>query len=86
MEKNIVRGLRLLKTSYNRYQILNTLNQGKVLTPTEIAKDTSIVINHVSAFLKELKIHKLIICLNEEEKRGRLYEITSSGKKLLELM
>jgi len=44
------------------------------------------VINHVSNFLKEFKENNLVVCLNEEEKRGRLYQITDNGKKLLELL
>ena len=86
MDKALIRGLKLLKTSENRVKILKLLNQGKVRTPTEIADDTKIVINHVSNFLKEFKENNLVVCLNEEEKRGRLYQITDNGKKLLELL
>jgi len=86
MNKIMINGLKLLKTSENRAKILNLLNNGKVLTPTEIAKETKIVINHVSTFLKEFKENKLVICLNEEDKRGRLYQITDTGKKVLKLM
>ena len=50
----MIKGLKLLKTSENRLKILKILNNGKVLTPTEIAKETGIVVNHVSTFLKEL--------------------------------
>jgi predicted transcriptional regulator len=86
MDKTMINGLKLLKTSENRLKILNILNNGKVLTPTEIAKKTEIVVNHVSTFLKEFKDNKLVVCLNEDEKRGRLYQITESGKKVLSLM
>ena len=86
MDKTMIRGLKLLKTSENRLKILKILNNGKVLTPTEIAKGAGIVVNHVSTFLKEFKDNKLIVCLNEEDKRGRLYQITESGKKVLSLM
>ena len=40
-------------------------------------------LNHISNFLKDLKDNKLIICLNEDEKRGRLYQITELGKKVV---
>ncbi len=86
MDSIMIQGLRLLKTSENRLKILKLLNNGKVQTPTEIAKETNIVVNHVSTFLKEFKEHGLVICLNEEDKRGRLYQITENGKKVLELM
>ncbi len=86
MEKITVKGLQLLKTSENRLKILKLLNNGKVLTPTEISRETGIVINHISSFLKEFKDNKMVICLNEEDKRGRLYQITDTGKKVLNLM
>ena len=82
----MIKGLKLLKTSENRLKILEILNNGKVLTPTEIAKETGIVVNNISTFLKEFKDSKLVICLNEEDKRGRLYQITEDGKKVLSLM
>lgn len=81
-----MKGLQLLKTSENRLKILKLLNNGKVLTPTEISRETGIVINHISSFLKEFKDNKMAICLNEEDKRGRLYQITDTGKKVLNLM
>lgn len=86
MDKTMIKGLKLLKTSENRLKILRILNNGKILTPSEIAKETNIVVNHVSTFLKEFKDSKLVICLNEEDKRGRLYQITANGKKVLSLM
>ena len=82
----MIRGLQLLKTSENRVKILKLLNRGKVLTPTEISKETGIVVNHVSNFLKKFKDNKLVNCLNEEDKRGRLYQIAEEGKKVLQLM
>ncbi len=82
----MIKGLQLLKTSENRVNILKLLDRGKVLTPTEISKETGIVVNHVSIFLKEFKDNKLLRCLNEEDKRGRLYQITEDGKKVLQLM
>ncbi len=86
MDKTMIKGLKLLKTSENRLKILEILNNGKILTPTEIAKETGIVVNHISSFLKEFKDNNLVVCLNEEDKRGRLYQITESGKRVLSLM
>lgn len=38
---------------------------------------------HTSKYLKSLKERELIICLNEEAKRGRLYQLTEKGKEIL---
>ncbi len=52
------------------------------LTPSEISDKTKIRLNHVSNFLKDLKDNNLVICLNDSDKRGRLYQITDLGKKV----
>jgi len=84
MEKEMIKGISLLKNSDYRRRILESLSDVKYLTPSEIAEKTEIRLNHISNFLKDLKDYKLVICLNDEEKRGRLYQITKLGKKVVE--
>lgn len=79
----MIKGISLLKNSEYRKKILISLSNANYLTPSEIAEKTEIRLNHVSNFLKDLKENKLVICLNDKEKRGRLYEITELGKKVL---
>jgi|TARA_Y100000310_G_C20530378_1_gene738142 predicted transcriptional regulator len=83
MEKEMIKGISLLKNSEYRKKILISLSNANYLTPSEIAEKTEIRLNHVSNFLKDLKENKLVICLNDKEKRGRLYEITELGKKVV---
>ena len=83
MEKEMIKGISLLKNSDYRRRILESLSQVNYLTPSEISEKTKIRLNHISNFLKDLKENKLVICLNDKEKRGRLYEITELGKKVL---
>ena len=52
--------------------------------PTEIAKETNIIPNHISKVLRELKEHNLAVCINPEMRKGRLYKLTPLGKTLLE--
>ena len=54
----------------------------KTKTPSSIARDSQIKMNHVSMVLKALKEKKLIICLNEDSKKGRLYQMTDLGKQV----
>jgi len=79
MEKGMITAISLLKSSDYRLKIIQAIN-GDTLTPSEIANKTKIRLNHVSMFLKELKEKKLVNCLNEENKKGRLYELTKLGK------
>lgn len=83
MEKQIIKGISLIKNSDYRKRILTGLSDVNYLTPSEISQKTKIRLNHVSNFLKDLKDNKLILCLNDEDKRGRLYQITDLGKKVI---
>ncbi|MDP2672579.1 MAG: winged helix-turn-helix domain-containing protein [archaeon] len=83
MDKQMIKGISLLKNSEYRKKILESLSNANYLTPSEISENTKIRLNHVSNFLKDLKDNKLIICLNEGEKRGRLYQITDLGKRVV---
>lgn len=83
MNKEVIKGVSLLRTSNYKGKVLENLFNNKFLTPSEIAKLTKIRLNHISNVLKKLKDSKLIICLNEKEKRGRLYQITELGKKVI---
>jgi predicted transcriptional regulator len=55
----------------------------KVFTPSEIANKVNLRLNHVSMVLTDLKDKKLVECLNEETKKGRLYQLTKLGKNAI---
>ena len=78
----MIKGISIIKNSEYRKKILISLTDVNYLTPSEISDKTKLRLNHVSNFLKDLKDNKLIICLNDEDKRGRLYQITELGKKV----
>ena len=82
MDRQIIKGISIIKNSEYRRKILISLADVNYLTPSEISEKTKIRLNHVSNFLKDLKDNKLVICLNEDDKRGRLYQITELGKKI----
>ena len=67
-------------SSYRNRVMINLGNKTK--TPSSIARDSQIKMNHVSMVLKALKEKKLIICLNEDSKKGRLYQMTDLGKQV----
>ena len=83
MERQIIKGISLIKNSGYRKRILTSLSDVNYLTPSEISQKTKLRLNHVSNFLKDLKDNKLILCLNDEDKRGRLYQITDLGKRVI---
>ena len=82
MERQMIKGISIIKNSEYRKKILLSLADVNYLTPSEISEKTKLRLNHVSNFLKDLKDNKLIMCLNDDEKRGRLYQITELGKRV----
>lgn len=58
--------------------------QNEVKIPSNIAKDTGILPNHISKVLKELKDVGVAECINENAKKGRLYRLTQTGEEIAE--
>lgn len=57
--------------------------QDKPNTPSSISEKTKIYPSHISNTLSELVEKKLVVCLTPKLKKGRLYELTANGKKIL---
>ena len=57
---------------------------GEVKIPTQIADDADIRINHISKVLSELKAKEMIECINEDQRKGRLYRLTSIGDEIVD--
>lgn len=56
--------------------------QGEEKTPSNIARDSGIKINHISNVLRQLKDNELAVCLNEESKKNRIYRLTEVGEEV----
>jgi DNA-binding MarR family transcriptional regulator len=82
MEQEIINLLSFVKSSKHRVQIILFIGENTKI-PSEIAKHINLSNTHTSKYLKSLKEKELVICLNEEAKRGRLYQLTDKGKETL---
>ena len=71
-----------VKISQYRTKVMKSLD-GKVLIPTQIARNSDVRPNHISKVLSELKAHELIECINLEVRKGRLYRLTDKGEIIL---
>ena len=69
-----------IKISSTRFKIMQTL-QNKHLMPSEITQRTEIIPSQVSIALRDLKAKKLVKCVNEKTKKGRMYCTTPLGEK-----
>lgn len=74
-----------IKVSPIKYKTLKTIRT-EYLMPSEIAKYSGLRITQVSNALRDLKDKKLVICINEEAKKGRLYHNTDLGLEILEII
>lgn len=66
----------------NRQTVLKTLTTPQ--TPASIHKKTKLSLNTVSRALRELNKEKLVVCKTPGLKIGRVYILTSLGKKVLD--
>lgn len=71
-----------IKISPYRTETLKAINN-ELKMPSEIAKEINISTSQVSAALSDLKKKNLVICVNEEVRKGRLYKCTDLGKEIL---
>lgn len=69
-----------------RHKILNSLKNDDVKIPTKISEDSGVGIKHVSNVLSDLKEHNLVVCINEDVHKGRLYRLTDEGKKVMDII
>ena len=71
-----------VQISSYRTKVMKSLD-GDVKIPTQIAKDSNIMPNHISKVLSELKAYELVECINPEVRQGRLYRHTDKGEQVV---
>lgn len=85
MNDETIEKLSFIRSSKHRENILRFIGD-EIKIPTEIAKNINISSKHISKYLGELKENDIVICLNEKDKRGRLYKLTPLGKDILKYL
>lgn len=74
-----------IKVSQTRYLTLKEL-ENEYLMPSEIAKRTNIRTTQISNALHDLKEKNLVVCRNEDARKGRIYEQTELGSIILKMI
>jgi predicted transcriptional regulator len=82
MNNETIAKLSYVRSSKHRENILRFIGD-EIKIPTEIAQNINISTKHISKYLGELKDKDIIKCLNENDRRGRLYKLTPTGKEIL---
>jgi len=75
----------VLMSSYHERALL-ALHDNEVMFPTSIAQHCGVRSNHISKTLKELKERDLVVCINEDAHKGRLYKLTELGKEIYDIL
>ena len=65
-----------------RTKILKSIGESMKI-PSAIAEEIGLRTNHVSNVLKDLKDKNLVVCLNEDARKGRLYKNTDLDLEVL---
>ncbi|MGL4669208.1 MAG: winged helix-turn-helix domain-containing protein [Methanobacteriaceae archaeon] len=85
MKQEKIDKLGFVRASRYRNNILLFVGDS-VKKPSEIANSVDLSDKNISRYLKDLKEKKLIVCLNENAKMGRLYKLTDEGRELLKCL
>lgn len=81
----IFRILGYVMASEYRTNIMKSIGES-IKIPSAIAEDIGLRTNHVSNVLKDLKENDLVVCLNENARKGRLYKNTDLGLEILKFL
>jgi predicted transcriptional regulator len=83
MENNqFYEALGFVKVSPVRKKTLKALGDGLKM-PSEIGREIDIRTNQVSSALLKLRDKNVVVCVNEEATKGRLYKCTPLGLEVL---
>ena len=82
-EEILLKALGYVMASPYRLKIIKYIGDG-VKMPSDIAKYMGISTNHVSNILHDLKSSGMVVCINEEAHKGRLYKNTDLSRDILE--
>ena len=69
-----------VKIAPYRLKIVKSLKGGQNKIPTQLAKENGIRTNHISKALSDLKAKGIVVCINEEARKGRIYRLTEEGE------
>lgn len=81
MDDEVLKVYGYVNISSYRARAVKALEEGEK-TPTNIANDSGIKINHISNVLRQLKECQVAECINEEAHKYRIYRLTDVGQEV----
>ena len=84
-DEKVLNTLGYVMASSYRLSVIKYIGNG-VRIPSDIAKKIGVRTNHISNVLADLKKNGLVVCLNENAHKGRLYKNTDLALNILEYL
>lgn len=84
-EEELLNTLGYVMASTYRLSVIEYIGNG-VKIPSDIARKIGVRTNHISNVLSDLKKNGLVVCLNENAHKGRLYKNTELSLKILKYL
>ena len=81
-DDELFRALGFVKVSQFRIDTLKAIGNSFKM-PSEIAGEIDLTISQVSRILIGLKNENIVLCINEDMRKGRLYKCTQLGIEVL---
>ena len=81
MDDNTLKTFAYINISSYRIKAIKAMQDGNE-TPTQIANASDIRLSHISKVLKELKDCGVAECINEQERKNRIYRLTGLGHEI----
>lgn len=80
MEKDLIHAISFIIRSKNRLKLISIIDDSFKI-PSEITEQMGLRYSQVSVILSDLKREGIVECLNEEDRIGRMYQLTPIGKE-----
>ncbi len=84
-EEEVLNSLGYVMASTYRLSVIQYIGNG-VKIPSDIANKIGVRTNHISNVLSDLKENGLVVCLNENAHKGRLYKNTELSLAILKYL
>ncbi len=84
-DEEVLNSLGYVMASTYRLSVIQYIGNG-VKIPSDIANKIGVRTNHISNVLSDLKENGLVVCLNENAHKGRLYKNTDLALEILKYL
>ena len=82
MDVKLIKLVAFVLGSARRKEVVEKLYELKATTPTKLSEKCGLPMGNMSNILKELSREELVVCVNPEVRKNRIYCLTDLGEKV----